>query len=430
MKKSFTLILAAVVVLALVLGALYYLTRPKEVKSLGFASTQLGATAEKVFLMNLLGNFTQTTGIPVDALITSAYSDVLSRIEAEQKSGQVTISLLGDLESNIYLYADRGWVIDMRGYGTLPGRTFIPSIEKTGDYKGRKVFIPWMTATYVFVVNKKAFDYLPKGLTKDDVIMGTDRWTYDALLAWAKNIYDATGQKMLGFPLHPNGLFHRFLHGCLYPSYTGAQVKNFDSQDAITMWTYLKELWNYVNPASSTYSIMSDPLLKGEVWIAFDHIARIKDAVVQQPDAFYVVPVPAGPKGRGLLTVVAGLTIMKGAPAPQEAWQLIEYLTRPDIQAQTLQATGFLPTTLEAAGKVPEGPVKNLVQAVNRELSLPDVKTYYIPPLGAQGPQFNQVYRTAFQRIVLGGEDPSKVLPELKTQLLGIFQQAGVSSDI
>ncbi|UNQ73727.1 ABC transporter substrate-binding protein [Infirmifilum sp. NZ] len=425
------LIAVALVAIVIVVGLLYFFSqRPQEVKTLGFASTQLGATAEKAFLLNLLGNFTKETGVPVDSLITSQYSDVLSRLEAEQQSGKVTISLLGDLEGNIYLYADRGWVTDMSKFGTLPGRTFISSLEATSIYKGQKVFIPWMTATYVFVVNAEAFNYLPPGLTKDDVISGTSKWTYDALLAWAKNIYEKTGKKALGFPVSPSGLFHRFLHGCIYPSYTGYQVKGFDSPEAVAMWAYLKELWNYVNPASSTYSQMADPLLKEEVWIAFDHIARIKNAVTQSPDKFYVVPVPAGPKGRGLLTVVVGLTVMKGAPAPDEAWKLIEFLTRPDVQVQTLQATGFLPTTVEAAGKVPQGPIKSLVEGVNRELSLPDIKTSYIPPLGAQGSQFSQIYRTAFERIVLKGEDPGAVLSELKPQLLSLFQQAGVSPDI
>ncbi len=425
------LIAAVLVAIVIIVGLLYlFFQRSREVKTLGFASTQLGGTATKAFLLSLLGNFTEETGIPVESLITDRYSDVLSRLEAEQQSGKVTISLLGDLEGNIYLYTDRGWVTDISKFGTLPGRKFISSLEATSIYKGQKVFIPWLTATYAFVVNKDAFKYLPPGLTQDDVIRGTSKWTYDALLAWARNIYEKTGKKALGFPAHPSGLFHRFLHGCIYPSYTGYQVKGFDSPEAIAMWAYLKELWNYVNPASSTYSRMADPLLKEEVWIAFDHISRIVDAVTRSPDKFYVVPVPAGPKGRGLLTVVAGLTVMKGAPAPDEAWKLIEYLTRPDVQVQTLQATGFLPTTVEATGKVPEGPIKSLVEGVNRELSLPDIKTSYIPPLGAQGPQFSQTYRTAFERIVLRGEDPGTVLSELKPQLLSLFQQAGASPDV
>ena len=282
-----------------------------------------------------------------------------------------------------------------------------------------------MTATYVMVVNKEAFKYLPEGLTEEDVIKGTSKWTYDAFLAWAKKLYEETGGPKVGFPAGPNGLFVRFLHGYLYPAFTGAQVKYFDSDDAVKMWQYLKELWKYVHPSSTTWDAMADPLLKGEVWIAWDHTARIKDAITSEPDKFVVVPVPAGPKGRGFILVIAGLAIPKNAPNEEAAWKLIEYLTRPETQVKVLENVGFFPTVQEASAKVTSGPLKILAEGVNNQLSTPDALVALIPSLGAKGGDFKNIYITAFQRIVLNNEDIKTVLGQLAPELNKLFQETG-----
>ncbi len=80
---------------------------------------------------------------------------------------------------------------------------------------------------------------------------------------------------------------------------------------------------------------MQEPLLSGDVWIAFDHIARVLDALRQKPDEFVAFPAPSGPKGRGYMPVLAGLAVAKGAPDPNGAAALIEYLTRPETQIAT-----------------------------------------------------------------------------------------------
>lgn len=420
-------IIIAIIVIAAIGGGVWYwytTTQHRAVKII-WASTQLVPAQEQAFVKDvLLKEFTKETGIEVE-FVPISYEDLATRMEAEQKAGKVTISVIGELHGGLDYFASKGWLEDLSKYGTLPGRTFPKVLEDYSKLYGIKAYIPWMTATYVMVVNKKAFDYLPEGLTVDDVIHGTSKWTYDALLQWAKNLYEKTGGPKLGFPAGPNGLFVRFLHGYLYPSFTGAQVKNFNSSDAIALWNYLKELWKYVHPSSTTWDAMADPLLKEEVWIAWDHTARIKDAIVQKPDQFVVVPVPAGPKGRGFILVIAGLAIPKDAPNTDAAWKLIEYLTRPETQVKVLENVGFFPTTKEASGKITSGPLKILADGVNNQLNTPDALVALIPSLGAKGGDFKNIYITAFQRIVLQNEDIKTVLDELAPQLLNLFQETG-----
>ncbi|MEB3779237.1 MAG: ABC transporter substrate-binding protein [Desulfurococcales archaeon] len=398
-------------------------TPAKKEVTLIFASTQLVPVEEQAFVKNkLLPPFTQETGIKVE-FIGISYEELSTRLESEMKAGKVTIDVIGDLHGGLDYFASNGWLMDLSKFGSLPDRTFPKILEDYSNLYGIKAYVPWMTATYVFVVNKEAFNYLPEGLTMDDVISGSSKWTYQALLDWAKNIYEQTNKKALGFPAGPKGLFHRFLHGYLYPSFTGAQVKNFDSQAAIDMWNYLKELWNYVNPASTTYDAMADPLLRGDVLIAWDHTARIKDAITTKPEDFVVVPTPAGPKGRGYILVIAGLAIPKNAPNPEEAWKLIEYLTRPETQVMVLQNVGFFPSVNEASGKVTTGPLKVMVDGVSKQLNTPDSLVALIPSLGARGGEFSSIYRTAFEKIVLEGQNPAEVLPVLAADLNRIFEE-------
>jgi len=211
-------------------------TAPAKKVKIVWASTQLVPPKEQAFVkQELLPPFKQETGIDVE-FVGMSYSDLSLKLESEEKAGKVTISVIADLHGGLDMFASKGWLEDLSKFPALSGRTFPKVLEDYSHLHGIKAYVPWLTATYVMVVNKKAFDYLPPGLTKDDVIMGTEKWTYDALLAWAKNLYEKTGKKLLGFPAGPHGLFVRFLHGYLYPAFTGAQVKNFDSPDAVKMW--------------------------------------------------------------------------------------------------------------------------------------------------------------------------------------------------
>ncbi len=419
-------IAVAIIIIVIIIGvAVYMMQQQQKPTSIIWASTQLNPPEEQAFVKGtLLKEFKDETGINVE-FVALSYDDLATRLQAEEEAGKVTISLIGELHGGLDYFASKGWLEDLSKFGSLPGRTFPKVLEDYSKLYGIKAYIPWMTATYVMVVNKEAFKYLPEGLTEEDVIKGTSKWTYDAFLAWAKKLYEETGGPKVGFPAGPNGLFVRFLHGYLYPAFTGAQVKYFDSDDAVKMWQYLKELWKYVHPSSTTWDAMADPLLKGEVWIAWDHTARIKDAITSQPDKFVVVPVPAGPKGRGFILVIAGLAIPKNAPNEEAAWKLIEYLTRPETQVKVLENVGFFPTVQEASAKVTSGPLKILAEGVNNQLSTPDALVALIPSLGAKGGDFKNIYITAFQRIVLNNEDIKTVLGQLAPELNKLFQETG-----
>jgi multiple sugar transport system substrate-binding protein len=438
-NKTIGVIVAAIVIIASI-GALvyYYYTRPpvtpsvtRPLTKIVFASTQLSPPEEQSFMRGLLTSLLNEKNIQVN-FVPLGYTDMASKIQAEVTSGTVTVSVVGGLATEIDYFASKGWLEDLSKFKALPGRTFsgaaLSVVEQQKKQYNMQTFVPWMTASFVIVVNNEAFNYLPAGLTKDDVVKGTEKWTWDMLVAWAKNIYEKTGEKRVGLPAGSGGLLHRLLHGYLYVSYTGYQARNFNTPEAVSMWNLLKELWKYCHPESTTWSAMADPLLKGSVWIAWDHTARIMTAVKTKPDAFTVAPVPRGPVGRGYILVLAGLAIPKGAPNQDAAWELIEFLTRPEIQARIAENVGFFPVVNEATPTIVDPGVKKVSEAVSTQLAATDGKPVFIPSLGGKAGDFTAIYRTAFERIVLKGEDPSTVLAQLEPQLKAIFSELGISA--
>ncbi|AGT35893.1 hypothetical protein N186_07775 [Thermofilum adornatum] len=441
MKNNSAIMVVAILLVAVIIGALaYYLLRPpasqpvpekRPFTKIIFASTQLSQPQEQSFTIGLLSALLNEKNIQA-VFVPLGYSDMVSKLKAEVSSGSVSVSLIGGLSTEIDYFASQGWLEDLSRYGTLPGRTFTSSVmnvvEQQKKQYGIQTFVPWMTATFVIVVNNKTFDYLPAGLTKEDVIKGTDKWTWDALVAWAKNIYEKTGEKRVGLPAGSGGLLHRLIHGYLYVSYTGYQARKFNSPEAVAMWNKLKELWNYCHPESTTWSAMADPLLKGDVWIAWDHTARIISAIKTKPDDFTVVPVPRGPAGRGYILVLAGLAIPKGAPNPEAAWEVIEFLTRPENQARIAENVGFFPVVKEATPTIVDPGVKKVAEGVSTQMSVADGIPVAIPSLGAKAGDFVAMYRTAFERIVLKGEDASTVLSQLDPQLQAIFRDLNIQA--
>lgn len=279
----------------------------------------------------------------------------------------------------------------------------------------RQYSVPWLQATYLLVVNTKALKYLPANAHLDHL-------TYDDLIRWGRVMRERTGSNRIGLPadLGPRGgLLHRFLQGYLYPSFTGTTLTGFRSPEAVRMWETMRDLWAVTNEHSISYQAMQEPLETGEVWVAWDHQARLQGALEQQPDQYVVVPAPSGPKGLGFMTAPVNLAIPRGAANAAGAQELIDWLTRPEQQARASAALGFSPTvdhvTLAGAPAQEAG-------AIDRYRSRRgSIET--VMPAGL-GDRFNQVYKETFQRIVRENEDIRTVLDQEAVQLQKIVNDA------
>ena len=330
-------------------------------------------------------------------------------VTAQAKAGKMEVGVIGGLHGDFPTFIKDGILDDLTPLLTkLQDRKFPATFVELGKMgtKDKQYYIPWAQATYIMVANKKALQYLPQGANVDSL-------TYDQLKQWSANVQKGTGERKLGFPAGPKGLMHRFTQGFLYPSYTGQPVTNFKSPEAVKMWTDFKDMWQYVNPASTNYDFMQEPLKSGEVWIAFDHVARLIDALKEKPDDYVTFPAPSGPKGLGHMPVVLGLALPKNGPNRATAEQLIDYMTQPKTQIAVARELGFYPVVdAPLPADLPAG-VKLEAEAIAKQSNAKNAIQSLLPVgLGAKGGEWNKVYQDTLTRIVLKGEDPAKVLDE------------------
>jgi multiple sugar transport system substrate-binding protein len=343
------------------------------------------------------------------------------RIQAEQQGGTHTISAIGALHGELQPMLPIGGLVPVDDLAAkLKDRGFPPDLMALGKFgTEHQMYIPWMQATYFMVANKQALPFLPAGADLNAL-------TYAQLAAWAQAIQEKTGRRMLGFPAGPQGLMHRFLEGFLYPSFTGGVVTPFRSPEAEAMWTQFAAMWKFVSPNSASYNFMQEPLLSGDVWIGFDHVARLLDALRQKPDDFVAFPAPAGPKGRGYMPVLAGLAIAKDAPDAKGAAALIDYLTQPATQIATARAVGFFPVVKAELPADLDPGVKAASVAIAGTENAKDALASLLPiGLGTHGGEFDKVYTDTFQLIVLRGQPVRAVLDRQADALKRVIDLTG-----
>ncbi len=385
-----------------------------------FFGTQFTPVEEGQKFLGILSDFGE-----VEYFSQLQEGELLDLIFAEAEAGTGTVDLIGILHGGFPSLVDHDALIDLTD--------LLEEIEADNDLADAFVdlglmgsedyqyYIPWMQATYIMAANVEALEYLPEGAD----LMAL---TWDQLAEWARNIKDQTGQARLGFPVGEGGLWHRFMEGYIYPSFTGGMVTQFKSEAAVEMFQFLKDLWPYVHEQSITYSQMQEPLLAGEVWVAFDHTARLINAFRQQPDNFVAFPAPSGPAGLGFMPVVVGLGIPKTAPNPEGAMDLIKYLTTPEVQAQVLTQLAFFPVVAGVDMSNLPVEVAKEAEAVAAQATAENAIPALLPVgLGERGGEINQIFRNAFTRIVFDGEDIQTALDEEAANLQALLNDTGAA---
>ncbi len=375
---------------------------PVAAKDLTFLSTQLRPMEEA---QRTRTEILKGSPVPVD-FVPEEPPQLVIHVQADMRSGSPSISLIGALHGELAPLVPLGALSPLDSMDDMLKQDGVPAGMVTVAHLGTDhlQYVPWMQATYIMAASKQALQYLPSGAKLDSL-------TYDQLGQWAANAEKATGRRVLGFPAGPTGLMNRFFEGYLLPSFTGGVVTTFASPDAEKMWADFKSIWQHVNPNSTNYNFMQEPLLAGDVMIAWDHVARLQDAFRKHPDDFVAFPSPAGPKGRSFMPVVAGLAIPKSAPDAAGAKQVIEFLLKPATQITTLRVSSFYPVVKTTVPGDLDPGLKVEMAAVQAQQNAPDSHPALLPVgLGSHSGEFDRIFTDTFQRIVLRRQDIHQVL--------------------
>ncbi|MCP2168563.1 ABC transporter substrate-binding protein [Goodfellowiella coeruleoviolacea] len=384
----------------------------------GFLSTQFTPLDERQRFEQILKNTVTDINVGYNPVDVGVFGTTLT---SQVNSGRVSVSLVGALHGELGQYTDLLSDLDdlVAELGDRGFPSHLLSLTTLGGKSSK--YVPWMQASSVLAVHKKALGWLPAGADVRHL-------TYDQLLDWVSAGRAANGGKpIFGLPAGPKGLYHRFFQGYLLPSFTGGQITTFRNQDAVAAWEYMKRLWANTAPASTNYDYMQEPLARGEVLIAWDHVARLVKAPESSPDDWLMVPAPRGPKGQGYLLVAAGLAIPRGAPQPDRARAVIRALTTATAQAEVLRQNAFFPVIRDAipadlppAARLEADAISNQSEADGAVLSLPP------GGLGKRDGEVSQIFKNCFTEICLDGKPVQEVLDAQAVQLNAILDQVKV----
>lgn len=384
-----------------------------------FLSTQLRPIEEAQKMRNLV-----LTDFPREVdYITEQPQQLPVSVKTEQQIPTHEIDLIGALHGELQSLVALDALAPLDDLTKQMSGRGIPNALLTLGKLGtvHQLYIPWMQASYIMAANKQALSYLPSGAELDNL-------SYDQLARWAGSIQQNTGKRLLGFPAGPRGLMHRFFEGFLYPSFTGGVIVPFRSQAAQAMWGQFASLWKNVNQNSTSYDFMDQPLISGDVWIGFDHVARILDALRQKPDEFVAFPAPSGPKGRGYMPVLVGLAVPRDAPDIAGATALIDYLSQPQTQVATARSVGFFPVVRMALPPDTETGLRMAAAAIEKMQTAQDALPALTPiGLGQRDREFDKVFMDTFQLVVLRGQHPRAVLDREAEVLTRLMTESGAS---
>ena len=201
-------------------------------------------------------------------------------------------------------------------------------------------------------------------------------------------------------------------------------MTRWTSADSVTGWTWMRDFWQNCNPASTNYEFMQEPLARGEVLVAWDHVARLVAAPQENPDDWVMVPSPTGPKGLGYMLILAGMAIPRGGNREQ-AEKVITALSTPEAQVEVLRQNAFFPVVDAPLPTDLPAPIKLEAEAVTRQQEAPGA-LLALPPvgLGAKDGEFGQVFKDVFREICLQDGDPQTVVSRYATNLQSVLDAA------
>ena len=386
-----------------------------------FLSDQLSQTTEsQAMRVQVLSGF---SGGSVDFISFADTTKFITQVVAQAKAGAARVDVIGGLQGDFVSLQAQVPLRDMGAVlGQLSDRGFPAAYLELAKIGGAYRFVPWITASYLMVANKKALPHLPPGADVNSL-------TYDQLLAWGQALKSATGRAQLGFPASPTGLIKRFFQGYAYPSFTGGLNTTFKGAAAVSMWQWFKQVWAVTNPQSPTYAFMQEPLLSGEVWVAWDHAVRLIEALQQQPGDFVVFPAPRGPRGLGYEPVLGGLAIPSTSKRVTQAKSLISYLTEQRTETTMLNTEAWFPpvgTSALPSGLAPG--VSDEAKAIVAMTGAAGAIASQLPiGLGAQSAAYDKVFVDTFTAIALNGAPVPATLASQAGTLQSVLQSAGAA---
>lgn len=324
LRKSLSVMLA--VALTLSFGIIAALAT--DAGELNLAISGSAQPHEKEYVTDVyVKQFEEETGIKVNVEFLDS-EDLIKRVESEQSTGNIVADVLYVDTAHMAPYVNGGWMVDVSGM-IHPGSTITTMFDSSTNKDGVRLFVPNSFDIYVLAANVDAIQYLPDGLTQDDVVAGI---TWEQYAAWANAIAAGEGVGKTMMPASMEGSQLLYPMAGMSMAYGGAfpDLSSDGFKAALGVIATMAE-GNAFYPEQDQYNAPTDPMKAGDVWLTFAHMGPVGTAYNAAPNEWVIGAAPKGSAGAGSTAGSWTWGVQKGAPNADAAAKWIEYATRPEV---------------------------------------------------------------------------------------------------
>lgn len=258
-----------------------------------------------------------------------AQPDAIKKIQSEQETGNMIADVIYADTANMAAYVDGGWMQDITKLVDDMGLTITHMFDQTTNKDGVRYFVPFSFDVYVTAANVKALDYLPEGLTKEDVVSGI---TWEQYADWSVNIAKGEGKGKTMMPANMTSSQLLYPMGGMSLAYGGTfpEVTSDGFKKAMGIVAKIAE-GNGFYAEQDQYTAPTDPLNSGDVWLTFAHMAPIGVSYNAAPNNYVIGAAPKGSNGAGSTSGAWCYGIANGTKNQELAELFIQYATSPEV---------------------------------------------------------------------------------------------------
>lgn len=284
--------------------------------------------------------------------------DTFNKIDTEQKSENYTVDLLISHYGTMSDYISESYVQVVNDLeDDMDDRTFLQTFNGSTNSDGDRYFFPINSDVYLSYARKEAFDSLPSGLTKEDILDGN--YTWQDFIAWA----DEIGNNSVHIKGQATSMLLYEVGGMALSN--GGSFPVLNDAGNLKAWQDIIALYedDSIAPESLTSNVSTEHMVNAEsgVKLAFELMAPLATAVSQSPAAFEIFPGPQGSSGKaGSIIGGHGIGIVNGAPNQELAEEFIKWFTAPEQIVHA--ALGTIPTIEEAADALGTDPEDDVIR--------------------------------------------------------------------
>lgn len=381
MKKSIIVLLALSLIVTAVLGG----CGKEESKELVILSDFAREVAEKeLYAKEIFEAFEKEHNVSIKFETLAQAEDSFQKIDSEQKSGNHTVDLMISHFGTMMDYLNEDYIEDSSALEKeMNDRTFLSTFDGSTNLDGKRYFFPINSDVYLSYANKEAFDALPAGLTKEDILGGN--YTWDDFVEWGKKI----GGTKVHMKAEPLKMLLYQIGGMALSN--GGEFPVLNDKGNLKAWQDVIAMKDNIHPESATTSDSATLMGGDNVYLSFELMAPLATAYSASPAKYEVFPGPLGTSGKaGSIIGGHGIGIVKNAPNKELAEEFIKWMTAPERIVYA--ALGTIPTIEEATLALSDDPedfvikqgletVKNAnvegLQMISDYVSWADVKENY-----------------------------------------------------